>query len=288
MGKIRRCSVFGCQSQEGNVTLYSFPNPVKDLSRFLSWVSATGDELLLRLQPEEILRRCRICKNHFNIEDMFSVKLQEMAIPKLHLPDLLQVPNDWPDKAVQETATTSEHTTIDVSTEFWPTTYSASPAKQTASPRMHTTPAKIPENPVSSTSLTGNISRTLFPIDVERITMPEKMEVMRSDSLNEPSTSRGILISHEKDYGPTETNDVIRAVNRKKVKHVDQETRRHLKALKRRVLYHQKRSAAYKTRLAVARKESYNIENLSPMALQLFKQKLELFKKSSRQKIFFK
>ncbi|KAI4454877.1 hypothetical protein MML48_9g00017621 [Holotrichia oblita] len=147
---------------------------------------------------------------------MFSVKLQKMAIPKLHLPDLLQVPNDWPDKAVQETATTSEHTTTDVSTEFWPTTYSASPAKQTASPRMRTTPAKIPENSVSSTSLTGDISRTLFPIDAERITMPEKMEEMRSDSLNEPSTSRGILISHEKDYGPTETNDIIRAVNRKK------------------------------------------------------------------------
>ncbi|KAL4713237.1 hypothetical protein ACJJTC_013167 [Scirpophaga incertulas] len=87
------CCVPGCvQSRESHPVLHLFPNPDRYPDRFRSWVLAVGGDII-GLTNMYIYANRRVCHRHFEAKDCCRFnKLSQLAIPKMHLPGLREIP----------------------------------------------------------------------------------------------------------------------------------------------------------------------------------------------------
>lgn len=87
MVKTRYCSVAGCRDRES--TRHCFPNPNRNKELFQKWLEACGNEMLLKMTPEQLHRTRRVCHLHFRVEDRSTnMYLKKDAYPVLNLPSV--------------------------------------------------------------------------------------------------------------------------------------------------------------------------------------------------------
>ncbi|XP_063824571.1 uncharacterized protein LOC135077445 isoform X1 [Ostrinia nubilalis] len=81
------CCVSSCKSSlQNGAILHSFPNPLKELEKFRTWVKNAGID---GEDDKHIFANRRICHLHFNkIYHYPKNRLSKLAIPTLHLPDV--------------------------------------------------------------------------------------------------------------------------------------------------------------------------------------------------------
>lgn len=68
------------------IFIFPFPNPQQKDILCIFYDIWHGNNALLNLQPQQGFKQCRICQIHFNTENIMQSKLQQIAVPKLHLP----------------------------------------------------------------------------------------------------------------------------------------------------------------------------------------------------------
>ncbi|XP_045522818.1 zinc finger protein 43-like isoform X5 [Pieris brassicae] len=83
----KSCCVLKCGSsrQQSDIILHSFPNPEKDMFRFMAWFQAAG--LDTSLDAHYVFKYRKICHIHFESKDLtWTKRLSPDAVPRLLLP----------------------------------------------------------------------------------------------------------------------------------------------------------------------------------------------------------
>ncbi|XP_048486126.1 PR domain zinc finger protein 15 isoform X3 [Plutella xylostella] len=85
----KRCCIPGCSFTAGSENaLHDFPNPSKDLHRFMIWVNSIGGDIL-KLSNNFIFQNRRVCRMHF--EEKYHCRLNRLsniAVPTMNMPCL--------------------------------------------------------------------------------------------------------------------------------------------------------------------------------------------------------
>ncbi|KAG7297159.1 hypothetical protein JYU34_020132 [Plutella xylostella] len=85
----KRCCIPGCSFTAGSKNaLHDFPNPSKDLDRFMIWVNSIGGDIL-KLSNNFIYQNRRVCRMHF--EEKYHCRfnrLSNIAVPTMYMPCL--------------------------------------------------------------------------------------------------------------------------------------------------------------------------------------------------------
>ncbi|CAH2093899.1 unnamed protein product [Euphydryas editha] len=82
----RGCCVPRCsKTRKDKTVLHSFPNPDKDMDRYIAWTRAVG--LDTSLDPHYVYQNRRVCHAHFELKFLtWTRRLSHGAIPTLLLP----------------------------------------------------------------------------------------------------------------------------------------------------------------------------------------------------------
>lgn len=84
MVRTRKCCVLNCANKQGDTVLHSFVKAYTP--RFIEWVAATGNAILLADRPETLCNKYFVCTIHFTQKCKAGQRLTAMASPTLHLP----------------------------------------------------------------------------------------------------------------------------------------------------------------------------------------------------------
>ncbi|KAJ8721026.1 hypothetical protein PYW08_006491 [Mythimna loreyi] len=89
MSSEKKCCVPGCHgNSDAHTVLHLFPNPAKDMDRFMSWVFNIGGDIL-KFSNEYIYKNQRFCHTHFELKYCCRYnRISNIAVPTLNMPGL--------------------------------------------------------------------------------------------------------------------------------------------------------------------------------------------------------
>ncbi|XP_045781817.1 uncharacterized protein LOC123878587 isoform X2 [Maniola jurtina] len=83
----KRCCVPGCARTAGtDNALHNFPDPAKDLDRFMTWIQNIGGDIS-KLSSMSIHKNRRVCRRHFEAKYLCRFnRINKIAVPTLNMP----------------------------------------------------------------------------------------------------------------------------------------------------------------------------------------------------------